>query len=51
MAVVAFLFNGFNAIKQLVPAPWALIIDGVLVVLISYFKLNPSQGYGKGQQQ
>jgi hypothetical protein len=44
-AVVLFLINAIPAIEGYVPEQWKVLVNGVLVLLTFYFKVNPSQNY------
>ena len=40
-AVVMFLVAGVDGIKDLIPEALQLPIDGVLTLLVGYFRVNP----------
>lgn len=42
-----FVIGGVQNIEPFMPANVATTVDGVLVALAMYFKVNPSQPYGK----
>lgn len=44
---IMFVFNGLQAIKTSVSPNWQVGIDGALSLMALYFKMNPSQEYGK----
>lgn len=44
--VATFVFNGLQAIEPMVSVNLVVIIDAILLILASYFKLNPTQAYG-----
>lgn len=43
--VVLFLFNGFQAIASYFSPNLVVLINGLLGILVAYFKVNPSQSY------
>ena len=43
--IAMFLFNGLNAIHSSVSPTWGIIINVVLGLLATFFKLSPSQKY------
>lgn len=43
--VVMFLIGGFEAISGLIPDVFVTPALGILGILATYFKLNPSQEY------
>lgn len=45
--VALFVIGGVQNIEPFMPAQVATMVDGVLVSLAVYFKVNPSQLYGK----
>ena len=45
--VVMFLVNGIAGIHNMIPATWLPFVDGILGILVIYFKLNPSQSYNQ----
>ena len=47
--VVLFVINGVTGIHDLLPATWLPVVDGLLGLLAVYFKVTPSQTYGKVQ--
>lgn len=42
-----FVIGGVQNIEPFMPSSVATMVDGVLVSLAVYFKVNPSQLYGK----
>ena len=42
-----FFFSGLAGISGMLPPAWLPFINGLLGVLAIYYKLNPSQTYGK----
>lgn len=42
-----FLIGGLQAISSFMPENLYLFINTVLLALAAYFKINPSQTYGK----
>lgn len=44
--VFLFIFNGWNAIAGEVNPQAAIVVNGLLSLVATYFKLNPSQPYG-----
>lgn len=42
-----FAFNGLEAVQDGVPANWQVGVNAVLTILGAFFKVNPSQSYGK----
>lgn len=43
--LVTFLLNGYNAISPSVSPDVAVIVNAVLMMLATYFHVNPSQNY------
>jgi hypothetical protein len=43
--VAMFIIGGVNAISQLIPENLQALIMGILALLATYFKINPSQKY------
>ena len=42
-----FIINGFAGISGMLPVESLPYINGILSIMAIYFKLNPSQQYGK----
>lgn len=43
--VATFFFNGLQAITPVVDPTWQVALNAVLLILGSYFHINPSQAY------
>lgn len=43
--VVTFLFNGLQAIEPIVDPSYQIVLNAILLILGSYFHINPSQSY------
>lgn len=39
-AIIAFLFNGFQALEQSIPSDLFIAINGLFAIAISYFRIN-----------
>lgn len=44
--LIMFLIGGVSSIHGMV-GDWVTLVEGILGVLAMYFKMNPSQSYGK----
>ena len=43
--LLTFAFNAANETAQLLPAPYQMLVNGILAALTAYFHVNPSQQY------